>query len=110
MGLFDNTRADTLSNQELAGLKVAEVGLEVKAKKAECNSYATNPTAAVLMSLEKGKGKICRWALSGGLGEVAVHTQRLGGDRCKMVILDLSDLSKFKFLGDEDPRNGGEQV
>lgn len=44
--------------------------------------------------------------LIGELEKVDVHTQRLGGDRGKMVALDLSDLSKFRFPGDEDPRNG----
>ena len=32
-------------------------------------------------------------------------TQRLGGERGKTVMLDLRDLSRFNFPGDEDPRN-----
>ena len=105
MVLYDISKASTLTNQEVDRLKVMGIGMEVNAKIAECGGEPAGATAAILMSVEKGAIKGCKWLLTGGFGEVAVPTQRLGGERGKTVMLDLRDLSRFNFPGDEDPRN-----
>lgn len=60
MGLYNVSKAATLSASELASLKVTGVGVEVNAKVAECNNYTNNPAGAVLMSVEQGQVKGCR--------------------------------------------------
>ena len=105
MVLYDISKVFTLTCQELDRLRVMGVGTEINAKLAECGGETAGATAAILMSVENGTIKGCKWLLSGGFGEVAVPTQRLGGERGKTVMLDLRDLSRFNFPGDEDPRN-----
>ena len=95
MGLYDITKATTMSTSKLASLKVSGVGTEISTKLAEFSGNSQKPTAGVLMAVENGQIKGSKWVLVGDLGKADVHTQRLGGDRGKMVTMDLSDLSKF---------------
>ena len=106
MVLYDIKSATTLTVPELDRLRVRGVGLEVNAKLAECGVEPTGVPAAIIMAIEKSKIKGCKWALTGGFDPVTVPTQRLGGERGKQVVLDLSDLTRFSFPGDQDPRNG----
>ena len=106
MVFYNISKASTLTHQELERLRVMGVGMAINAKLAECGREAAEVTACILMSVEQGKIKGCKWLLSGGLGEVSVPTLRLGGKRGKTVKLDLKDLSRFDFPGDEDPREG----
>ena len=106
MVFFNISKASMLTHQELERLKVMGVGMAVNAKLAECGREAAEVSACILMSIEQGKIKGCKWLLSGGLGEVSVPTLRLGGERGKTVNLDLKDLTAFNFPGDEDPREG----
>ena len=105
MGVYDISKATTLSTSELASLKVTGM-VEFKNKMADFSGGAQIPTAGVLMAVESGKVKGSKWVLTGDLGQASVHTQRLGGDRGQTVTLDLSDLTKFRFDGETDPRNG----
>ena len=106
MVFYNISKASTLTHQELERLRVMGVGMAINAKLAECGGEAAEITACILMSVEQGKIKGCKWLLSGGLGEVSVPTLRLGGERGKTVKLDLKDLTVFNFPGDEDPREG----
>ena len=87
-------------------MKVSGVGTEISTKIAEFSGNSQKPTAGILIGVENGKTKGSKWVLVGNLGKADVHTQRLGGDRGKMITIDLSDLSRFKFNADVDPRNG----
>ena len=98
MGVYDISKATTLSTSELASLKVTGL-VEFKNKMANFSGGAQIPTAGVLMAVESGKVKGSKWVLTGDLGQASVHTQRLGGDRGQTVTLDLSDLTKFRFDG-----------
>jgi len=106
MGLYDISKATTLSATELSSLVVAGVGQEISDKIAEFRGNSQKVTAGVLIGVENGQIKGSKWVVVGNLGKAEVHTQRLGGDRGKMITIDLSDLSKFKFNSDTDPRNG----
>ena len=106
MVFYNISKASTLTQQELDRLKVMGVGMAVNAKLAECGREASEVSACVLMAIERGKVKGCKWILSGNLGEVAVPTLRLGGERGTTVYLDLKDLTVFQFPGGEDPREG----
>ena len=106
MGLYDISKATTLSTTELTSLRVTGVGQEISDKIAEFRGNSQKVTAGVLIGIENGQIKGSKWVVVGNLGKTDVHTQRLGGDRGKMITIDLSDLSKFKFNADTDPRNG----
>jgi hypothetical protein len=47
------------------------------------------------------------WVITGNMGEVPFPTNRLSGNRNHTIWLDLTDLSKFRFSGGEDPRMCG---
>ena len=70
MVLYDISKASTLTHQELERLRVMGVGMDINAKLAECGGETAGVTAAILMSVEKGTIKGCKWLLSGGFGEV----------------------------------------
>ena len=106
MVFYNITKASTLTQPELDRLKVMGVGMAVNAKLVECGREVSEVSACVLMAIERGKVKGCKWILSGNLGEVAVPTLRLGGERGTTVYLDLKDLTVFQFPGGEDPREG----
>ena len=106
MGLYDISKATTLSATELSSLRVTGVGQEISDKIAEFRGNSQKVTAGVLIGVENGQVKGSKWVVVGNLGKTDVHTQRLGGDRGKMITIDLSDLSRFKFDADTDPRNG----
>ena len=106
MGLYDISKATTLSATELTSLRVTGVGQEISDKIAEFRGNSQKVTAGVLIGVENGQVKGSKWVVVGNLGKTDVHTQRLGGDRGKMITIDLSDLSRFKFNADTDPRNG----
>ena len=73
MGVYDISKATTLSTSELASLKVTGV-VEFKTKMADFSGSAQNPTAGVLMAVENGQVKGSKWVLTGDLGQAAVHT------------------------------------
>ena len=106
MVFYNISKASTLTQPELDRLKVMGVGMAVNAKLVECGREVSEVSACVLMAIERGKVKGCKWILSGNLGEVAVPTLRLGGERGTTVYLDLKDLTVFQFPGGEDPREG----
>ena len=105
MGLYDISKATTLSATELSSLVVAGVGTGISDKIEEFRGNSQKVTAGVLIGVENGQIKGSKWVVVGNLGKAEVHTQRLGGDRGKMITMDLSDLSRFKFAWDTDPRN-----
>ena len=58
----------------------------------------------------KGKaGKIMgtRWRVSGDLGQVVLIAHCLGGGRNKNTYINCSDLAKFTFPSDSDPKTYG---
>ena len=105
MPLFDIKGASTLSPEELDKLKIGGLGLELDAKLGKCGAGTDGATATIIMAIEKGKIRGCKWALKGRYPDVKIPASRLGGEDRK-VVLDLSDLSMFNFPGDQDPRNG----
>ena len=67
MSLYDTSKAATLCASEPASLTVTGAGMEIKAKVVECTNYANKLAAAMMMSVEQGKFKGCRWVLTGGV-------------------------------------------
>lgn len=105
MPLFNIKGASTLSPEELDNLKISGLGLELDAKLGKCGAETDGATATIIMAIERGKIRGCKWALKGRYPDVKISASRLGGQDRK-VVLDLSDLSMFNFPGDQDPRNG----
>ena len=62
------------------------------------------PCTAILIKGEVGKIMGTRWMVLGDLGQVVLSAHRLGGGRNKNVYIDCSDLAKFTFPSNSDPR------
>ena len=54
--------------------------------------------------MEAGKIMGTRWVVSGDLGQVVLSAHRLRGGRNKNVYIDCSDLAKFTFPSNSDPK------
>ena len=65
------------------------------------------PCTAILINGEAGKIRGTRWMVSGDLGWVVLSAHRLEGVRYKNAYINCSDLAKFSFPSDSDPRTYG---
>ena len=68
-------------------------------------AVAGEPCATVMVAIEAGKVKVSSWPLEGNLGTVVFSTGRVGGHRNLNVEVNLTDLSRFVFPTDSDPRD-----
>ena len=58
-----------------------------------------------MVAIEAGKTKGSFWHVEGNLGSVLFSTGMVGGHRNLDVELNLTDLTKFVFPSDPDPRD-----
>ena len=104
---FEQIKPKALSPSEWASLTVNGTGIQVTQELRRQGAEASDPCAVIIIPIENGQVKGSRWTVSGNLGEVKFETHRVGEDRNKNVFLDLSDLTRFKFPGDDDQRVWG---
>ena len=104
---FPERRQTPLSPMEWDSLTVSGTGLQICSALQRKGTKPDSPCAAILIKVEGGKIMGSRWVVSGDLGQVVLSAHRLGGGRNKNVYIDCSDLAKFTFPSDSDPRTYG---
>ena len=104
---FQDRKQTPLSSTEWESLMVSGTGLQICSELQRRGAKPDSPCAAILIKVEGGKIMGSRWVVSGDLGQVVLSAHRLGGGRNKNVNIDCSDLAKFTFPSDSDPRTYG---
>ena len=89
--------ANEIPEMAWANVEVTGTGPPVKNALKRGGWDGKTPIASVLISCEKGAVVGAEWLLRGTLNEVTVPMRRLSGDTKMSLILDLTDLSQFKF-------------
>ena len=102
---FKLNKPRVLSYRELESLVVTGTGLNIGAMLRKHGAMPGEPCAAVMEAIEAGKIKGSYWLVEGNFGTVVFSTGRVGGHRNLNVEWNLTDLSKFVFPSDPDPRD-----